>query len=59
MYTHIYSIHKDYSRRSYSNIDLTSRPSLKRQKSNNNDGNAVPKRTREEGAEAITNSEED
>ena len=54
------SIYKDYSRRSYSNIDLTSRPALKRQKSNNNnDGIAVAKRTKEEGTEAMTNSEED
>ena len=53
-------IHNDLSRRSYSNIDMTTRPSLKRQKSNNNnDGIAVAKRTKEEGTEAMTNSEED
>ena len=53
------SIYKDYSRRSYSNIDLTSRPALKRQKSNNADGSAVAKRSKEESADAMTNSEED
>lgn len=45
-------------RRSYSNIEMITRPSLKRQKSNNNSV-AMAKKTKEDGADFMTTSEEE
>ena len=44
--------------RSYSNIEMITRPSLKRQKSNNNSV-AMAKKTKEDGADFMTTSEEE
>ena len=44
--------------RSYSNIEMITRPSLKRQKSSNNSV-AMAKKTKEDGADFMTTSEEE
>ena len=53
-----YTTHLNLPCRSYSNIEMITRPSLKRQKSNNNSV-AMAKKTKEDGADFMTTSEEE